>query len=132
MISGAGMDWWRRARLREPVALVALLGFVALSLLPAGYMPASGGGFALQLCNAAQFDQERRGAGGEPVQRDSHSASFCDYALAPVLGAPPAATAPQPCNRRLQDGGRRARYLTPTLTADRHRNQAPRAPPELS
>jgi hypothetical protein len=50
-----GLSAWRRTRLRERVLLWLLPTLVFRALIPAGFMPASDHGLALELCSSVGY-----------------------------------------------------------------------------
>jgi hypothetical protein len=71
----------RDSRLRQPLAALLLLALFARALLPAGLMPAAGGGFPLQICSSGTSSIGSDGEGGTSSGDDSP----CTFAATAVF-----------------------------------------------
>src|SRR5260221_4311552 len=115
----------RQRASRAGILLLALLVFRAY--IPAGFMPASGVPFALQLCPAATV--------GMPAHLHHHAGTHADFESCPFGSAPGAGpishhldfdtAGPAPSQRIIA-------FEAPRLTHRAERSHPPRGPPSLA
>ncbi len=77
-----------RRALRARIAILVLIATLAHGLIPAGFMPSTGGGFALMLCPGHMVIPDSA-TGPHPGHGQHHSASICPFAAATLLGGAP-------------------------------------------
>jgi hypothetical protein len=114
--------------------IAALVAIVTLghALIPAGFMPSSGGGFALKLCpghGMAMPGGDTDPSGGHGGTH--HNSSICPYAGASAPGAAPALAAVSVACVPVQSLASIEFPTLPAQLAGPPRAQCPRAPPLL-
>jgi hypothetical protein len=83
------LQWFRHPRVREPLLALLLVVVFARALLPAGFMPASDGGFPLQLCSAGLPAPLNTGGTTPAAPASSGIDTLCGFAATPMLAGLP-------------------------------------------
>src|SRR5258708_37231287 len=115
----------RQRASRAGILLLALLLFRAY--VPAGFMPATGVPFALELCPAA--------TAGMPAHLHHHAGSHADFESCPFGSAPGAGPISQHIDFQTAGPAPSQRILAfeaPRLTHRAHRTHQPRGPPSIA